>query len=163
MNCTQGSKGAYILEWATHMLSGVVAGFAVTGGDWKGAIVGGIAGVIPDLDEPKSKFGKVFFFLSIPLSMVFKHRTFTHSLLFTLIIGSILFLFFDWWVGLAAMAGILAHIAGDMLTGKVQFLYPGKKWIGISIPPNSFVIIDRITGFLLVCILAVILIGKYFV
>ena len=32
------------MEWSTHFLSGVVAGYSVSGGDWRGAVVGGIAG-----------------------------------------------------------------------------------------------------------------------
>lgn len=137
------------MEWQTHMLSGVVAGYAVTGGDWRGAIIGGIAGVVSDLDEPKSKFGKYLFFISIPVNKIFGHRTFTHSLLFTLIAGSILFPFFGLWVSLAAMSGILAHIAGDMFTGKVNFFYPFKRSVGFGIPFSLFVPIDRVARYVL--------------
>src|SRR5690625_4536912 len=106
------------MEWSTHALSGVVAGYVLTGGDYKGALVGGVAGVISDLDEPKSKFGKVFFPISYPLHALFGHRTFTHSLLFVLLLGVITFIFFDSWVYLGVMGGVLAHILGDMMTGK---------------------------------------------
>lgn len=112
------------MEWSTHALSGMIAGYTVTGGDWRGAVVGGIAGVLPDLDEPKSKFGKLFFFIAIPLNSIFGHRTFTHSLLFTSLAGIFIYPFTELWVALSVSAGILAHIAGDMLTGKVKLFYP---------------------------------------
>lgn len=138
------------MEWSTHALSGMVAGYTVTGGDWRGAVVGGIAGVLPDLDEPKSKFGKLFFFIAIPLHSIFGHRTFTHSLLFTSLVGIFIYPFTELWVVLSVSAGILAHIAGDMLTGKVKLFYPSAKSVGIAIPSFSFMWIDRITRLLLV-------------
>lgn len=137
------------MEWTTHALSGVVAGYLVTGGDWKGAVVGGVAGVIPDLDEPKSKFGRILFPISIPLSAFFEHRTFTHSLLFAGLLGGISYFFFEKWVALAIIAGILAHILGDMLTGKVKLFYPIDKSIGIPIPQILFTPVDRVARVLL--------------
>lgn len=138
------------MEWSTHAMSGILAGYLITGGDWKGAVVGGIAGVIPDLDEHRSKFGKIFFPISYVINKTFGHRTFTHSLLFAFLVSAVLFPFTDSWVWLAAFAGILAHIAGDMLTGTVQFLYPNKRWIGIRIDPIMFKPIDSIANMLLV-------------
>jgi len=135
------------MEWTTHALSGVVSGYLVTGGDWKGAIVGGVTGVIPDLDEPKSKFGKVLLPISVPLNKIFGHRTFTHSLLFAVLMGAILFPFTERWIWLASVVGILAHVAGDMMTGKVYVLYPMKKPIGIPVSRTGFLLIDRIVRF----------------
>ncbi len=149
------------MEWSTHMLSGIAAGYAVTGGDWKGALVGGVAGVIPDLDEPKSKFGKIFLPISYPLNSIFGHRTFTHSLLFVLIAGGVLFPFTATWIWLSVVGGILAHIAGDMLTGKVQLLYPRKKTVGIAIPFFMFKLIDRITAAILLLIIGWVTVTKY--
>lgn len=136
------------MEWSTHALLGAVAGYMVTN-DWKGAVVGSIAGVVPDLDEPRSKFGKVFFFMSLPLSIFFEHRTFTHSLLFVFLSGLITIMFFKLWVTIAVSAGIVAHILGDMLTGKVRLLYPLKTSVGVPIPSYMFVPIDRLTRLLL--------------
>lgn|SRR5690554_6743605 len=147
------------MEWSTHALSGVVTGYVATGGDWKGAIVGGIAGVIPDLDEPKSKFGKLFLPISLPLNKIFGHRTFTHSLLFTFLLTGILFPFTDPWVWLATFVGVIAHIIGDMATGKVKFLYPLDKSIGFRIHPIHFKPIDRITRALLIVCLFIIVVN----
>lgn len=125
------------------MLSGAVAGYAVTS-DWKGAMVGGIAGVVPDLDEPKSKFGKVLPFVSIPLNKIFGHRTLTHSLLFAVVAGLSGWPFIGQPYALAVVLGILAHVAGDMLTGRVQVLYPYRKRVGISVSRLGFLLMDRI-------------------
>lgn len=140
------------MEWKTHMLSGAIVGFSVSGGDWKAALVGGIAGILPDIDEPNSKVGRVLPFLSIPVSLFCEHRTFTHSLLFTIIMGSITYYFFGLDISLITMLGILAHIVGDMLTGTVNFYYPSKKWIGIPISQSMFVVIDRITRYTLLLV-----------
>lgn len=132
------------MEWSTHALSGVVAGYTVTGGDWKGAAVGGIAGVIPDLDEHKSKFGKILFPISYPINKIFGHRTLTHSLLFTVLMGAVFYFLIGKWFSVALMSGIIAHILGDLVTGKVKLFYPLNSSIGIEIPHYSFTIIDRI-------------------
>src|SRR5699024_9162452 len=142
------------MEWSTHMLSGVVAGYLVSD-DYKGAIVGGIAGVISYLDEPKSKFGKVFFPISYPINNLVGHRTLTHSLPFALVLGMIFYIFTSSLVAYAVTAGILAHAIGDMLTGKVKFLYPLNKSIGIIIPDSTFVLMDRLIRYsllILICI-----------
>ncbi|MFC3041621.1 metal-dependent hydrolase [Virgibacillus xinjiangensis] len=136
------------MEWSTHCLSGMVAGHLITGGDWRGAIIGGIAAVIPDLDEPKSKVGRLFWPVAYPINKVFGHRTITHSLLFAVLTGMILYPFTQTWVWLGTSTGILAHILGDMLTGRVKFFYPAPKFIGISTNRMMFIIIDRITAIL---------------
>ncbi|MFD1362699.1 metal-dependent hydrolase [Lentibacillus salinarum] len=133
------------MEWTTHSLSGMVAGFAVTGGDWKGAVAGGIAGMVPDIDEPRSHIGRPFFFLAIPINKIFGHRTLTHSLLFTVVLGFILWPFLSSSIVLGTVAGMLAHISGDMVTGKVKFLYPLQVSIGIPVSRFNYLLIDRIT------------------
>jgi len=135
------------------MVSGVLAGYVLTGGDWKGAIVGGVAGVISDLDEPKSKFGKVLFPISYPLNAIFGHRTFTHSLLFVVILGLLSYFIFPTWVAISVASGVMAHIVGDMLTGKVKFLYPSKKSFGIPIDFKYFTLIDRVARYSIVVVL----------
>ncbi|GAB3051222.1 metal-dependent hydrolase [Virgibacillus ainsalahensis] len=149
------------MEWTTHCLSGMVAGYVITGGDWRAALVGGIAGVIPDLDEHKSKFGKILFPISFMINKTFGHRTITHSLLFVLLAGILLYPFTEWWVWLAASTGILSHITGDMLTGKVRFFYPAKKAVGITASPVMFKVIDRLTAVVLLVYIGVEMINVF--
>ncbi len=137
------------MEWRTHLLSGIAAGYVVTGGDWRAAVVGGIAGIIPDLDEHKSKFGKIVFPLSFLINKMFGHRTITHSLLFSVLTVLVLYPLTSEWVWLSAGVGLLAHIAGDMLTGQVQFFYPVPKAIGFNVTQKTFHLLDRCTALLL--------------
>lgn len=143
------------MEWTTHALSGIALGFVVTN-DWKGAAIAGIASVIPDLDEPRSKFGKVFFFISIPVSMIFKHRTFTHSILFTLLSVSLLSMFLTFSQALAAGIGIASHIIGDMMTGRVHLLYPFNGSFGMDVNRLNYMLLDRIVRISLVLFIGVI-------
>ncbi|MUV37858.1 hypothetical protein JNUCC1_01664 [Lentibacillus sp. JNUCC-1] len=138
------------MEWTTHLLSGVAAGFAVTGGDWRGAAVGGVAGVVSDLDEHKSRFGKIFFPISFIINKTVGHRTLTHSLLFVAVVGALLSPIFDPWVVSSACAGILAHIAGDMLTGKVKLFYPFQTSVGLSVSRREFKMIDKVAAIVLI-------------
>ncbi|MFS0815429.1 metal-dependent hydrolase [Lysinibacillus sp. 1P01SD] len=148
------------MNWDTHMLSGAIAGYLVTN-TWEGAFIGGIAGIIPDIDEPNSKFGKLMLPISYPLSKVVAHRTMTHSLPFAIILGILgATLFQNVTVGYAIFVGIFAHILGDMLTGKVQLLYPIKKMYGIRINLKFFYIIDRITICLLFSVICIHLLFK---
>jgi inner membrane protein len=110
-------------------------------------VAGGIAGMLPDIDEPQSHIGKPFFFLSIPINKIFGHRTLTHSLLFVLALGLVLWPFFPSSIVLGAVAGMLAHTAGDMATGKVKLLYPLPYSIGIPVPRLGYLVIDRITRY----------------
>lgn len=143
------------MEWTTHALSGLAAGYLVTG-DWRGAVVGAVASVIPDLDEPKSKFGKPFFFISMPINLLIGHRTFTHSLLFALLMGVIVYPFSP-LLSLATTTGIAAHILGDMLTGRVQLLYPLENKVGIKVSRFSYTVIDMFTRAALSVLIALVI------
>lgn len=132
------------MESQTHMLSGVAAGYMISGGDWKGGVIGGIAGIIPDLDEPKLKFGKILIPVSLPLGQLVGHRTLTHSFPFAVAVGLFLTLPEDLNAGLAATAGVLAHAAGDMLTGRVKLFYPLNLSVGIKVSRFIFIVNDRI-------------------
>ena len=126
-------------------MAGVAAGYLVTH-DWRGALVGGIAGLLPDIDEPRSMMGRPFFFLSAPLNAIVGHRTLTHSLLAVLAIWLVL-LPFSREMALAAVSGMVAHIIGDMVTGKVQVLWPVPMSIGVSVPRVGYYIIDRLVRY----------------
>ena len=79
-----------------------------------------LGSLIPDIDEPHSFIGRKFLFLSYPINIIFKHRMFTHSLLFVLILSLFLsflnMLFYNppFYIGITI--GVIAHIVGDMHT-----------------------------------------------
>ena len=92
-----------------------------------------IGSVLPDIDHPKSYLGRRLPLLSKIINHVFGHRTFTHSLLFCIIISASL-MQTDTSVGIGMFFGILSHILLDMLTPfskGVALFYPIKKRIGI--------------------------------
>jgi inner membrane protein len=48
--------------------------------DWLGGALAAVAAILPDIDLPPSKIGRLFFWVSVPLERRFGHRTLTHSL-----------------------------------------------------------------------------------
>ncbi|MEK6948073.1 MAG: metal-dependent hydrolase [Nanoarchaeota archaeon] len=80
---------------------------------------------LPDIDHPKSKYGRKLFFLSIPISLFFKHRGFFHSI-FPPLIGFFILGYFDMpFLGLALVVGYCSHLLGDCITKEgINFLHP---------------------------------------
>lgn len=116
----------------THFISGVAVGVylgTVTGHPLLGAALGGIGGLMPDIDHPGSLLGRALPFVSIPISIFFPHRTITHTVWFAvatallpllvivLCSNSGLVIRFDYyWAGAYLMAGSLSHLALDAPT-----------------------------------------------
>lgn len=131
----------------THFLSGVIAGYLVQP-SWQGAVVGGLAALLPDIDEPRSFIGRLVPFLSAPLRLFVRHRTLTHSFLFAVATSGILYPFSP-IMAFIFVVGLLAHIVGDMITGRVQLFWPLPWWVGIPMPRFVYSVIDRLVFFLL--------------
>ncbi|HIP35573.1 MAG TPA: hypothetical protein EYG85_01830 [Crocinitomix sp.] len=89
-----------------------------------------LGSLFPDIDEPESYIGKKLKVISIVMSSFFKHRTFTHYLIFPLSLILVAFFcvdnIFNKVTILGFALGILLHDAGDMLTkgGIKGFLWP---------------------------------------
>ncbi len=49
--------------------------------NWASWLIAAASSLLPDMDLPPSKIGRLFWFLSVPLERRFGHRTLTHSLL----------------------------------------------------------------------------------
>lgn len=134
-----------VFEWPTHALCGIAAGYGVTQ-DWRGALAGGLAAFVPDCDDPRSKVGKPLFLISYPIHKVFGHRSSTHSILFAVGIGGLFLPLLGFPLVMAVVVGLLAHVAGDMMTGRVKVLYPYPKPMGIHVSRMMYLALDRITG-----------------
>jgi len=122
----------------------------------------GVGSILPDIDEPGSYIGRKLAFLSIPLKLFgIKHRTFTHYLIFPLIVA-IIGLFLPHPLNIAAFGlafGILMHDVGDMLTrgGIKGFLYPCCKDKTFRLlPKNLAFYTNSITEWILISILYII-------
>lgn len=124
------------MDYATHSVTGILITSAIAyvsielGSEVNSlALIGGglIGSLLPDIDCPKSFIGRRTKLLSELLYNTIGHRTFTHSLPFTivtmLIVGAVNRQFAA-GIGL----GILSHIFLDMFNGKgVAYLYPVIK------------------------------------
>lgn len=128
------------------------------------AVIAGMVGSLsPDLDDPKSSLGRVFPFISWPLNLMLGHRGITHSLLFSLIIGGIIYLFSDNLILVAFLIGYLSHILGDYITARgvpllyVPYLTKKKRMV---LPFTGF----RVGGFMeQIIVLALLISSVYFI
>jgi len=121
-----------------HVIGAVVLGYGIVyfgkqmgielqllyfiGGSW-------IGGLLPDIDHPKSKFGRKIQPVSTMIFAMFGHRTFTHSLLFIAIIGLTISVL-NISLGTGLIVGMTSHIILDLITPNtngVAFLYPFNK------------------------------------
>lgn len=133
----------------THVLAGAVTGYLIYP-TWIGVLAGAAGSILSDIDEPKSYIGRLFLPLSVLLKWTIKHRTVTHSFLFVISVffgvAVLSFLYkFNWMISLAAAGGVLSHILGDMIMGKVVLFWPLPKKAGIEVPLWLYLIIDRIS------------------
>ncbi|QLI80152.1 metal-dependent hydrolase [Chitinibacter fontanus] len=96
----------------------------------------GAAGLLPDLDHPKSTFGRIVPYISIPLAAILGHRGFTHSLL---MVASMVYLLLTYhqqhnWPVLPLVVGYLSHLIGDMLTPSgVPLLWPVRQKFSLNL------------------------------
>lgn len=87
-------------------------------------IVALISSIIPDLDSPNSKIGKIWFFR--PINFFTKHRGFFHSLIF---LGIFFFLLklISLEIAYAFLLGYGLHLISDCLTLQgIRLFYPFK-------------------------------------
>jgi len=82
---------------------------------------------LPDIDHPKSKYGRRLGIISKAINLVAGHRGIFHSLLFALLFG-IAFWYFNKTAGLGIFIGYLSHLIGDGFSREgVNLLYPFSK------------------------------------
>ncbi|MCY7710260.1 metal-dependent hydrolase [Bacillus safensis] len=116
----------------THIMGGIAASTAVAyyyGFDPVTMAAAGSAGaLIPDLCHTKSKIGRKFPLLSTLISSVFGHRTFTHSLLFLLIIYFLATTYIpNDSLSIGLLGGMASHLILDAGTvNGIKFLFPAS-------------------------------------
>lgn len=98
-------------------------------------LLAGAASLFPDIDHPKSTFGRWVPFLSYPISAIVGHRGVTHSLV--AVFASAGFAWFyggsEWFVT-PIVIGYLSHIVGDVFTNSgAPLLWPRKDKISIPL------------------------------
>ena len=120
----------------THAVAGAFVGALIghaAGQPLAGAAIGGLAGLLPDVDHPGSTAGRWFRPVAVVLEGVFGHRTVTHTVWFvaavavglTLLAGALKGLLAGYlprawppaWLAFAAgLLGGLSHLALDAVT-----------------------------------------------
>lgn len=100
-----------------------------------------LGALLPDLDHPDSRLGRAFRVLSVPLSRLFGHRGFTHSLLAAGLLEFGLRQGVPQLPGAlreALLIGYLSHIAADMLTpAGVPLLWPLRPRFRLPLLPSG--------------------------
>lgn len=92
-------------------------------------LLAAVASLLPDMDLPPSKIGRLFWFVSVPLERRFGHRTLTHSLL---MLGSVAVVSYPltWLQPLywgCAVGGYGSHLWLDMLNVRgVDLFWPSS-------------------------------------
>jgi len=127
--------------WRTHFLAGAAAGLLLAGQtDIKtvavSAGIAGVAALLPDLDDPKSKLGK----LAAPASWVVKatvgHRGPLHSFLGVVAATLVATILNHGSIAFASTVavGYLSHLVMDSLNPQgVPWLWPCKKRFGLPL------------------------------
>ena len=124
------------MNYKEHLIGGIILGVGAVYLTHKMAIpcnsvvlvsTASLGALLPDIDHPKSKVGRVVPFLSRPLYKWVGHRTLTHSLAFATLTASVgLQLHAAFGIGL--FVGVISHILLDMFTpAGVSLLYPFRK------------------------------------
>lgn len=114
----------------THIIGGIATSLAFAHFSDLDPIImvgGGIIGaLIPDICHGGSKMGKTLPILSKIINLIFGHRSFTHSLVFLVIISFLMdrFLPYD-AVKTGLMTGMISHLILDMATKSgIQLFFP---------------------------------------
>lgn len=114
----------------THIMGGIAAGLAYAHLANENPLImvgAGIVGaLLPDICHSGSKIGKRLPLLSKTVNAIFGHRTFTHSLLFLVIIAVLMNNFFPYEVvKIGLLVGMISHYLLDMATKNgIQLFFP---------------------------------------
>ena len=123
------------MQFSSHLTVGALTAIVSVKAGWIGLesldILAVLIGcMLPDIDHPHSTLGRRVKILSVPISKLFGHRGFTHSLLI-IIVGLWFLLYYlntppGWATGLAL--GYLSHLAADFVTPSgIPLLWPWRQ------------------------------------
>lgn len=114
----------------THIIGGIAASLAYAYFSGSDPIIltgaGIIGALIPDICHGGSKIGKQLPILSKIINLIFGHRSFTHSLLFLVIIVFLMNTFLSYeTVTAGLLVGMVSHYILDMGTRRgIQLFFP---------------------------------------
>lgn len=116
------------MEWRTHLITGLAAGYMIAGPDTNALLAAGVAALLPDIDHPNSYVGRKIPIIPGLIKITMGHRGPLHSLPAALLVSLVVTVAGGPLLGIAAGVGYLAHILGDMLTPSgVPLLWPAIR------------------------------------
>jgi len=89
-----------------------------------------VASLLPDIDLPTSKLGRVFFFVSTRLEKNYGHRTITHSLLALVVVAALSSFIYPYYPNYfwAIVGGYWSHLWIDLMNRRgADLLWPSPK------------------------------------
>ena len=126
-------------------------------------VAGLFGSLLPDIDHPKSTFGRRVPFLSIPIAKIFGHRGITHS-------AFIVIAFLGAWfyyhgqvspIILALALGYISHLLGDFCFGNgIPLLYPIQKRFRMPLSAKVDSWLESLVAFALLLWLGWMLLGS---
>ena len=138
---------------STHLAAGIILSAALTSNP-VGILAGGVASLLPDIDEPGSMLSRRIPVIPSLIS-VLGHRTITHSLLGLFLFSIPIFLFLKEYV-LVFMFAYLSHLVLDTLTPM------GVPWLWPVITKRFSLPVMRTGGIVEGIFVVTFLIGSYY-
>ncbi len=115
----------------THLAFGALAAALLApylsyGNVWRFVVLVLFGSLLPDIDHPQSKYGRLIKPISYPLAFFFGHRGFWHSIYIPALMLFIGYWQIDYWpIAVAVSVGYMAHLISDSLTVQgIKFLHP---------------------------------------
>lgn len=100
--------------------------------------LGSFFSMLPDIDNPKSFIGRIFFFFSGPIDRKFGHRTITHSFFALFLVSSVFYLciflysrsfIFPVSMAVTVVISFFSHLFFDSMTKQgILAYYPSRLW-----------------------------------
>lgn len=127
----------------THIMGGITASLALAQITNYNPIIlvgaGVIGALLPDICHGGSKVGRTFPLVSKIINTLFGHRSFTHSLLFLILIATLLSLFVtNESVVAGILVGVVSHFVLDMATKNgIKLMFPLKLTVRFPITTKT--------------------------
>ncbi len=143
MNAVKCIEGEKVLTGNTHIVGGIAASLAYAqfSGESPMVMVGaGIVGaLLPDICHSGSRIGKRLPILSKIINTVFGHRTFTHSLLFLLIVSVLMnAVISSDVIKTGVIVGMVSHYLLDMATKNgIKLFFPVRLTVRFPVTTRT--------------------------
>ncbi len=144
------------MQGNTHIVGGITAALAFAHYSNDNPLIlvgaGAIGALLPDICHRGSKIGRKFPIISKLVNTFFGHRSFTHSLLFLLLMMVILHTFIPYKaISVGIIIGMASHILLDMCTKKgVKLFFPASIAVRFPLTTKTGSKVENVVLMLLV-------------